>query len=161
MIYLANPDWKPEISGHVAHESHFVPPTLTVLVECLDILQHQINLLEALANDVLLKIVWPTARSSSVCGLNWWITLVGWSSGLHRMWPIQRIQHWKMVWRMFDWLVFWWSILLDTRSDQYTPLMGLRAYDLKPWLQEVRILLRGYVSVPCSCTENDCGIVNL
>lgn len=53
------------------------------------------------------------------------------------------------MWGMFDWQ----SSSFDTRSEQFTPSVVLRMRDSKPWIQVVRVLLRGHVSALYSSTE--------
>lgn len=106
-----------------AHKSHLVSPALTVLAEHQNILQHQIDLLEVVVDDVLpADITKPTGMAQWWCGG----CLASWSSS---------------------------RALYFIGLDQYIPLMILGAQDSKPWMQQARVLLRGHISVPYSSTE--------
>lgn len=73
-----------------------------------------------------------------------------WYDGLQ---VVAGTRRWVMVRGMVGWPLLRRSFSLDTRSDQETPWLVLRARNSKMWTREARILLKDHVMTPYSNTE--------
>lgn len=99
------------------HESHLVPPVLTVLAERRNILQHQIP-------RELLYSLPQACRQFADRESNWYMALIGWASGYRRTCRVS--EHGTVQWCVG-------CSSLDTRMGQFTTLMVLRVWDSKRW----------------------------
>lgn len=83
-----------------------------VLAECLNILQHQIYLLEVLVDNVLQAAVWSVTSLSLVC--KWLVELAG--VVIRLLQNVPEPINTAMV-QLFDWLVLSQNSSYDTRLD--------------------------------------------
>lgn len=143
MLLINNMPWR-----CLSDKSHLVPPGLTVMVEFQNILLLLINLLEVLMDNILPAAVWSAARLSLLC--RWQIILVENTV--------------RVVIRLSQGVTKPVNTALSDGAEGtqlasppveflIAPPMVLRWWDMKTWMQGVRILLRGYVSAPNNSTK--------